>query len=801
MVTAPHQPAMLDLALDALHHGLAVVPPAEDGTKRPAGPWQTYQHRLPTEDEIRGWYANGRHGIGIVCGAVSGNLEMLEFEGRAMGEAVDERFAELADQAGIGDLVANVMAGYTEWTPSGGLHILYRVNGPIAGNTKLARRPASTAELEQQPDDRIKVLIETRGEGGYVIVAPTHGPVHPTAGEWRLVQGGFDSITTITPAQRDQLHRLARALDDMPATPAPTAASTHPALLDSNDRPGDLYNQQPDATTRTLQLLQQHGWQHVFDHPHAGHADHHLRRPGKNDGTSAVLHGDGGTLYVFSTSTAFTAEEPYTPFAVYTQLEHHGDYRAAARQLRPAGTHGSSDLSDLVINIDRATGEITATPAGQHLPDELWDTRPILQQIRQAARSRLVAPDAVLGAILTRIAACTPHTVELPAIIGTPVGLTFYAGIVGPPEAGKSAAAGVAAELLPAPKGVLDRLPVGSGEGMVDILFDYREEVDEDTGKKRKVKTQVAYAAIFHIDEGAVLAELSNRQGTTLLPTIRTAWSHGTLGNANASIERRRILDGRNYVYGITFGIQPEYAAPILADTAAGTPQRFVWFNATDPALPNHQPDWPGTLTWEPPTAGQLDPHTITRGGWRRHALNVHPDIAADIITHRRRALAGDGAQEADAHHMLVRLKIAALLAILDRRLCVDLDDWHLAHIIDTTSRTIRRATTHTLQMLEEYKQQASDARRAHTELVVEDTREQRALTTAARAIGNVVHNHHEEQRHVDPEGCARQCARDAVSGKHKKVIGVPDAIGEALHRGFIVDREGRLHPGDARPT
>jgi KaiC/GvpD/RAD55 family RecA-like ATPase len=387
MVTAPHQPAMLDLALDALHHGLAVVPPAEDGTKRPAGPWQTYQHRLPTEDELRSWYANGRHGIGIVCGAVSGNLEMLEFEGRAMGEAVDERFADLADQAGIGDLVANVMAGYTEWTPSGGLHILYRVDGPIAGNTKLARRPATANELEQQPDDRIKVLIETRGEGGYVIVAPTHGPVHPTAGEWRLVQGGFDSIATITPAERDQLHRLARALDDMPVNPPTSVPSATQPML-ATDRPGDLYNQQPDATTRTLQLLQQHGWQHVFDHPHAGHTDHHLRRPGKNDGTSAVLHGDGGTLYVFSTSTSFTAEEPYTPFAVYTQLEHHGDYRAAARQLRP-GDAPHPDLTDLVT---------TPAPPGTAPPTIELDARPFeITRVGAYIAAGITEPDYVPG--------------------------------------------------------------------------------------------------------------------------------------------------------------------------------------------------------------------------------------------------------------------------------------------------------------------------------------------------------------------------------------------------------------------
>lgn len=342
-------PTLLDVALDALTHGYAVVPPAEDGTKRPVGRWQEYQQRLPTEDEVRSWYQTDRHGIGVVCGAVSGNLEMLEFEGRAVDANLHDEFADLAERTGLDELVARVTYGYMEVTPTGGLHILYRVDGAVAGNTKLARRPATPDELAVNPDEKIKVLIETRGEGGYVIAAPSHGPVHPGQGEWRLVHGGWESIVTITPAERDELHRLARILDRLPIPPTVTVAPAPAPLLDNGDRPGDAYNTQPDITAQTLRLLERHGWQQVFTRPHDGHNDIHLRRPGKTIGTSAVLHDDAGTLYVFTSSTRFEPEQPYTPFATYTLLEHDGDYRQAARTLRPT-TSGPQDFTDLLVN-------------------------------------------------------------------------------------------------------------------------------------------------------------------------------------------------------------------------------------------------------------------------------------------------------------------------------------------------------------------------------------------------------------------------------------------------------------------
>jgi putative DNA primase/helicase len=174
----PKQPMpILDTALLAHRSGLCVVPLQEDGSKRPIGGWAEYQRRMATEDEIRRWDARGLTGIGIVCGEVSGRLEMLEFEGRAVAEGLWQEFKAAAEQTGLRDLLERIKLGYGERTPSRGFHLLYRCPEGVEGNTELARRLPT--EEEAADDERAgkrpapRVLIETRGESGYVIVAPS----------------------------------------------------------------------------------------------------------------------------------------------------------------------------------------------------------------------------------------------------------------------------------------------------------------------------------------------------------------------------------------------------------------------------------------------------------------------------------------------------------------------------------------------------------------------------------------------------------------------------------------------------
>jgi hypothetical protein len=297
--------------------------PARYPQKRPAvTAWKEYQTRLPTPDEVSAWFANPHDACCLICGAVSGNLELIDFD--CAGEAFDA-WSKLVTAEAPGLLDRLVV----ETSPSGGWHVVYRCTEPVCGNLKLASwredlpgpepvvRFGKTYKPRKDRDDRwyiILVLIETRGEGGLFLCAPSPG--------YQLVQGAFTALPVLTAAERDVLLRCAWVLNTvLPEIQDPQPSSTG-AL-----RPGDDFNRRADLAA----LLTHHGWSLSRDGP-----NQHWCRPGKTTGTSATLK--DGVFYVFtSNAPPFEPNRAYSPFATYALLEHYGDYAAAAKELRRLG--------------------------------------------------------------------------------------------------------------------------------------------------------------------------------------------------------------------------------------------------------------------------------------------------------------------------------------------------------------------------------------------------------------------------------------------------------------------------------
>lgn len=316
--------SLLPHALAGHAAGLSLIPCLTDGTKAPAlSSWKPYQTQCASIEQLRAWF--GPHkAYGVVCGAVSGNLEMLEAEGRAVDAGLVEQLVEHLDDHGLSSLWERLKSGWMELTPSGGVHWYYRVDGPPRANMKLARRPATLDELAVNPDEKIKVLFETRGEGGFSVLAPSIG--HESGKPWQqIINAG---IPTLTVNERDALHAVASLLDQMPVVTPPARLVTGSTA--TGDRPGDDYNNRADWAD----LLLPRGWTLVSAHGKT----RYWRRPGKSVGISATTgRNDGDNLYVFSTSTELEAETPYSKFHAYTLLEHHGDWAAAAKKLRGEG--------------------------------------------------------------------------------------------------------------------------------------------------------------------------------------------------------------------------------------------------------------------------------------------------------------------------------------------------------------------------------------------------------------------------------------------------------------------------------
>jgi hypothetical protein len=296
--------------------------------------WKEFQDRQPTQDELLGWFNNETiQGLGVITGRISGNLEMLELEGRAVADKMHLQIAEIATSSGLADVWEKINAGYVEMTPSGGLHWLYRLESPVAGNLKLARRPGENGGVE--------VLAETRGEGGFSICAPSTGTTHPSGGAWQLLRGSIEQIPTLTDAEHTALHSLFALFDQMPK--AESIAQEVSNKIDGILSAGDDYN----ARTTWDEILIPLGWSKVYNKGEATV----WRRPGKNEGISATTNFNGNNkLFVFSTSTVFDSETSYSKFAAYAHLHHHGNFKNAAADLKAQGFGHTRELGVLEVS-------------------------------------------------------------------------------------------------------------------------------------------------------------------------------------------------------------------------------------------------------------------------------------------------------------------------------------------------------------------------------------------------------------------------------------------------------------------
>lgn len=443
--------------------------------------------------------------------------------------------------------------------------------------------------------------------------------------------------------------------------------------------------------------------------------------------------------------------------------------------------------------VNTTTGEIaqsTLAPvinvasAWRNLPGEFWTARPTLEHIRQAAHSRARSADAVLLCTLARIAALTPPTVTLPAIVGGKASLNFLGAIVASSGAGKSSANAVARELVPIErKDVIADIPLGSGEGMTERFFDLVEETDEN-GKKRKVKSQVRTGALFYLDEGQALSEMGNRQGATLLPTLRAAWSGETIGQSNASIETHRVLRDHKYRMAIVVGFQVNYAAELLADTEGGTPQRFVYASAIDPTVPYEAPVWPGALHYVPPPV-------ILAGT----PIVVDDDIQDRL--RRRQVMMQRGEftpDPLDSHAELGRLKVAALLALLDERIDVNPEDWDLAGHIMRASAAVRTWVIEEARAKARAIEEGRIASAVRREAALEDSATRRALMSGAKAIGRYAHKN-------AGTVLAKRDLMGAVDSRNKKVVTVDDMIAQAVEFGWVKPEGDKWVAGESRPA
>lgn len=279
-----------------LEAGLSVMPIIMP-EKKPSQAWKQFQQRIPNIGEL----SYNTNGIALICGAVSGNVEVIDIDAKN-DPTIVQQFDDVVARI-CGDVITSECV-VIQRTVSGGLHIIYRCD-EIAGNTKLAKNESGV------------VLIETRGEGGYIVIDPTDG--------YAVLLGELVSIPEITIDQRTRLFDACKSLNkyyQQAYAPKGTADD-----YINEDTPGNAYIK----SGKIEALIEPFGW--VVDHEYNG--NQYWRRPDKKIGHSASWNGT--TFYVWTSSTVLEAERAYNLFQLRTYLQFNGDFSACASQLIKEG--------------------------------------------------------------------------------------------------------------------------------------------------------------------------------------------------------------------------------------------------------------------------------------------------------------------------------------------------------------------------------------------------------------------------------------------------------------------------------
>lgn len=285
-----------EVALNYLVDGLCPMPVQITKSKRPAVPsWTEFQKRPPTVDEIKNFFSDKSvDGIGVICGKVSGNLEVIDFDNK-LGN-IKHTMGEWSNIPGVGELLASKVF-FVEKTQRKGYHIIYRCPEGVEGSQKLALVGKET-------------IIETRGEGGFIVTAPTPG--------YSVLKGSLSDIPVITVEERNLLINAAKSFDQERIANPDGDASIPKDQLDMD------------------QLLMDEGWTIVSKSDSGGRVL--WCRPGKSGEVSATMRpapdGKCNIFYPFTTSVAnLQAGKGYGPVGLYAALKCGGDLTKAKQDL------------------------------------------------------------------------------------------------------------------------------------------------------------------------------------------------------------------------------------------------------------------------------------------------------------------------------------------------------------------------------------------------------------------------------------------------------------------------------------
>jgi len=526
--------------------GLSIIPIRPDGSKTPAvSQWKPYQAKVVNPGVLPFWFDSGKNGLAVVAGKVSKNVEIIDFDDPAsFGDW--EAIVKIAGGSGLLEKLPIVM------TPSPGFHVYYRCKDGVEGNQKLAQRKGKSPE----------VMIETRGEGGYVLLPGSHPECHPSNQEYILLQGNLAEIPTISGEERLLLLESARALNGYIK---PHKIVSGPSGK-TGSRPGDDFNVKADWS----EILEPHGWKKAGQR---GEVTLWLR-PGKKTGISATTNFGGTDLfYNFSTNGhPFEADMGYSKFAAYAFLNHGGDFKAAAADLAKRGYGDTPQLDTPQEWPKPLTDEAFYGLAGDIVktiePHTEADPAALLLQLCVAFGNVIVKGNTVLP----RPGKKGPHFV----IEADRHGTNLFTVIVGETaKSRKGTSWGHIRRLFEDvdQEWVKNRIESGlsSGEGLIWAVRDPikntgNSSTDPGISDKRLLVVESEFSSVLKV---------LKREGNTLSPTVRNAWDTGDLNTLVKNFPAKATDAHISIIGHVTRSELLRYLES--TEAANGFGNRFLW--------------------------------------------------------------------------------------------------------------------------------------------------------------------------------------------------------------------------------
>ncbi len=338
--------------------GLKVIP--TDLNKRPLCKWKQYQ-TSQTKEDIETLFSGNVEGMALLTGD---GIEVIDIDTKYFLEhdLINKIFDAVIDSVG--------MAVYNQLiithTQSGGFHVIYRTD-VAEGNQKLASR-YTTDEERKNEHDKLRVLLETRGDAGYILIPPTKGYKYDSP------KYTLHNIPKLTNDQRNALIAAMRSFDETSENHQKNKAPIPIEVQGSSKSTIEAFNEAHSP----VELIEAAGWE--YSHTR-GDNDYYTRAgKDKRDGISAAYSNSLKLLYVFTTSSQFDSNRAYNSFQTYAYLHHSGDYKAAAKELYQSGygdriTGGNKDHKNTVSIIASDNKQAAEKIEDSGLMAEIFNSR------------------------------------------------------------------------------------------------------------------------------------------------------------------------------------------------------------------------------------------------------------------------------------------------------------------------------------------------------------------------------------------------------------------------------------------